>query len=150
MREIKFRAWNLDKRKFEDLSNIAIAPEDGKLLRANETDEFIYETGAFELMQYTGLKDKNGKEIYEGDIVKFHAFIEGGGLSGSHETDYNGKGIIEYRDDGMCFVINAKSPYENKNIDWLVQDTSNFGEECFEVIGNIYENPELLDKPIKE
>ncbi len=73
------------------------------------------------LMQYTGLKDKNGKEIYEGDIIVEYLL--------PNEYDY---GIIEYLDGS--FVINWKS----KMWQYLINVSRR------EVIGNIYENPELL------
>ena len=90
-------------------------------------------------MQSTGVKDKNGVEIFEGDAVTFHAF----GFNG-HETEYEGKGIITYRPDCMCFVIAAKE------CDWFVEDTSHFDEPCIEVIGNLYENPELPPPPTND
>ena len=117
MRTIKFRAWE-DGEMINDIT----------LFDANETRSGVP-------MQFTGLLDKNGKEIYEGDVVSFHAFT----FNGS-ETEYEGKGIVKYRPDGMCFVFEEKNDF-----DWMVRDTSNFGEACFEIIGNIYENPELLN-----
>jgi len=68
MREIKFRAWNnitkvmVDLKKITPLALSTNVQVDGL---------FIPFTEAYDLMQYTGLKDKNGKEIYEGDIIKF-------------------------------------------------------------------------------
>src|SRR3954462_12149155 len=65
MREIKFRVWNKDKREWE---RHAIGMSTSGELITNHNEDF-------ELVQYTGLKDKDGREIYEGDIVrfKFHA-----------------------------------------------------------------------------
>jgi uncharacterized phage protein (TIGR01671 family) len=78
-----------------------------------------------ELMQFTGLLDKNGKEIYEGDIV---ICING------HE------GVVEWEKSDCCFNVTG---YYNASNDY---PSMAFMEgQPFEVIGNIYENPELLE-----
>jgi uncharacterized phage protein (TIGR01671 family) len=110
-REIKFRAWMKKREKmtevftFEDFDENYFIPE-GVYIRD------------MTIMQYTGLKDKNGKEIYSGDLIKDQGFI--------------GKVIEDERVDGYCFTI--KFPKE-----WKWQ-----GNYDYEIIGNIYENPELL------
>ena len=90
--------------------------------RYNEKSEL-----RFELMQYTGLHDKNGKEIYEGDIVrKFNGII--------------GKVIYEHSE----FIIDVTN---NKELDYGRLDLI---ENLVEVIGNIYDNPDLLEKGAEE
>lgn len=80
-----------------------------------------------ELMQYIWLKDKNGKEIYEGDIVEYS--IEWG----YWHNDYTIKRTVEY-----------KEWHYNPFIHWHEEFTQKTYPECCEVIGNVYENPELL------
>ncbi len=76
------------------------------------------------LMQYTGLKDKNGVDIYEGDVVMFYIF-------GSHEQHV--KEII-YDEENLCFCLKYSQSLF----------TCQFSDE-FEKVGTIYENPELLE-----
>lgn len=81
--------------------------------------------------QFTGLTDKNGKEIYEGDIVAVWYFEPDAGTEDGWTTF---KAFVEYRENEMCFVINV----HGKKL--VNVDVSKF----VEVIGNIHENPELL------
>lgn len=125
-RDIKFRAWD---EKNKDMSVDLIPSE-------NYAD-------AFEgiLMQYTGLKDKNGKEIYEGDIVR-------GRTTDDYEFEYEKRNQKAYSvsevkwDDEMTGWIPFK--YFSTNGVNSLEDKFYETTEC-EVIGNIYENPELLD-----
>ena len=103
--------------------------EDGETLlkrNDNETNLFLFKQGEFNLMQSTGLVDKNGKEIFEGDIVNitkgFDNFMD--------EVFY---------DEELCSI--RLKGYSNDYCDFA--DWIREGFE-FEVIGNIYENPELL------
>jgi len=129
VREIKFRAWDTKKGCWTDTSSLGIRLDglaiglDEGFLRHNPADVIM--------MQYTGLKDKNGKEVYEGDIIE--------SLEEKRDSVRKGeRGKVVYCDYGFC----AESLPPD---DWDVMSPSfsiNVGP--IKVIGNIYENPELL------
>ena len=81
-----------------------------------------------ELMQFTGLKDKNGKEIYEGDIVEN---VLARGLSSAEVKWFRGGFVLQYNGDNCSLKDFARTKYELAG---------------YEIIGNIYENPELLSE----
>lgn len=108
VRAIKFRAWD---KNLEIMSRIIKIRDMGVVNK----EEII--------MQFTGLKDKNKKEIFEGDIVEFKGCIS----------------IVEFRKDIGAFITRLKSGLECYNF-W------EYDSSKFEVIGNIYENPGLLEE----
>ncbi|WP_461369504.1 YopX family protein [Candidatus Darwinibacter acetoxidans] len=121
MREYKFRAWSrLKKYMFEVNAMSQKAVEEMR-----DGMSFRYARDEVVLMQSTGLHDKNGREIYEGDIVRV---VGTPYYAPCGAVTYNGKEYGLLYDDGFC----ADFTWE----DW---------ERYFEVIGNVYENPELLE-----
>lgn len=117
MKELRFRAWD-GKKMIEDV----VPASESSIIEVYEYEHQYVEVEAVE--QYTGLKDKNGKEIYEGDIVEYTT----------------------------CYYGNEKR--HRKIVEWKEWDSDDFGEphnigffdlsECMEVIGNIHEDADLL------
>jgi uncharacterized phage protein (TIGR01671 family) len=127
MREIKFRAWDKSSKKM--LYNVAVL--NGKQVLPVQTSGNDYWDARFEtseniLMQYTGLKDKNGTEIYEGDIVK---------------DAYDNIQIVK-----ISFISHKsyEDCFAGFGFGFDTHDLEDFTEKV-EIIGNIYKNPELLD-----
>lgn len=85
-------------------------------------------------MQYTGLKDSNGVEIYEGDIVK-RTYLFDGAFDRLHT------GEVVYDEEYARYVISKPNKYINPKTEDLGNVLSD--KSAYEVIGNIYENPEL-------
>lgn len=135
-RTIKFRAWDKVSEEMLFLSDddcVHISTKGFTWLKGFN-EKMVADQGTAVLMQFTGLKDKNGKEIYEGDVCLFG----------------NDKTHISY-DENLCafrvFSVNSVRKA------WLVEDgfgITSFDEDMqkkeIEVIGNIYENKGLLDK----
>lgn len=121
-REIKFRIWNDYDKKMIHWN---------ELLEKNLANIFTIPSYDKWLMQYTGLHDKNGKEIYEGDIIKCKKYI------GGNFVDYCiEKGFVEFKDGE--FGLHRKQGYYQSLRKFIEYDYE------LEVISNIYDNPELL------
>ena len=124
MKEIKYRAWLKEKEMLVEVLGISFEEKYVRLpIESEPSDEYWwYETAwgfdEVELMQFTGLEDKNGVEIYEGDI-----------LINRHEED-TGEVVFE---DGSFF-------WETETFTQLLGEIN----DEIEVIGNIYENHELI------
>ena len=133
MKEIKFRAWNGNHMYYDDLT--VVGPDMG-------FNALIAKTGkTFNLMQYTGLKDKSGKEIYEGDVVLFVEDVIVETIEGHNRTEPEGNiGSVNFK-KGAYYI---QTP-GNTN-DFYSWGEQRFSWEELEIIGNIYENPELIEK----
>ena len=145
-REIKFRAWDKYKKQMyfvssidydifsQEIRTISIAHENGMCTAYNKNhNSEECDITALELMQSTGLNDKNGKEIYRGDII----IIICKQYFGGNFVDYCiEKGFVECKDGELG--LHRKQGY--------YQSLKKFFEHDYEIekIGNIYENSELL------
>ena len=129
MREIKFRAWdNVNKRMGYFLKGFVwcdeyytwnLSPDGGSIMDVPPGENIDF-------MQYTGLHDKNGREVYEGDIIS----------------------SIGERCKRI-FKISFDTVYDDDGLSWpcFTMPISEYGDETYEVIGNIHESPELLKGP---
>ena len=132
MREIKLRAWDKKLKRICKVYAISFKNERIVVYYESEDEPSNWlKLDRFILMQYTGLKDNNGKEIYEGDIVK--------NLS---EDGYPIRGLVFY-DDGSFKVTSSHADITNKNI-YDILDENLIEDNNMKIIGNKYENPELL------
>lgn len=150
MREIKFRAWtNIGSFKKPVQAMVYASLEE---LYGGELSDGTHICDSFALMQYTGLKDKNGKEIYEGDIVMYpdhedtyvDVGIGGHGIK-VNEVPINSFFPVEFRHAEFGIEV-KQATGERLTPQWysIANLNNELGQNQLENIGNIHENPELL------
>ena len=132
MREIKFRIWDKLAKQFITYDKgyqghyiLSLKGEFYNLQNGSGGDDYI-------VQQYIGLKDKNGVEIYEGDIIK---------LASAYYYLYE-EVVYEPQGSGFGFFMHDDENRDNAAFKFLSDWT---GSVCYEVIGNTFENPELLE-----
>lgn len=121
MREIKFRAWDEESKTMTNRPMSHDQESINNFFKRYELWRYCH------IMQYTGLKDKNGVEIYDGDVLAFDSRAWYGGMYSSGIADYVFK--VEQSETG----------------EWVGAGICTEWSTHCEVIGNIYENPELLE-----
>ena len=154
MREIKFRAWDKigkfmaylenvevigsgmseSSHRFAFDVNIQFSIPSIDMRGKYQEDKSFFDLSNIKLMQYTGLKDKRGKEIYEGDILKV--------FDDNEVIDETLK--VQWEEDGAGFNMVS---LDGKYLEWEYNPfTADFD---MEILGNIYENPELIPNHTK-
>jgi len=120
MREIKFRAWDKGKKRMYCGDEINSIHHSGilQIVIEEEKNDWMVMPGDYILMQYTGLRDKNGKEIHEGDVLSYE-------LKQGWEIFFE-DGCYYMMCDGHSFLLEKARA------------------QISEIIGNIHENPELI------
>lgn len=143
-REIKFRAWHIGEEKMCEVN--LLRPNNGAFLLGvmpsedqQVGDRFLViapddgrycDLAEFQLMQFTGLLDKNGKEIYEGDLLRMRIYMANDGWN-RHE--------VEIFSQGYAFWFKTLKYPGYTDCLWF-----HYNQSEREIIGNIYENPELI------
>lgn len=103
------------------------------------------------LMQSTGLKDKNGKEIFEGDILKFNDEWDDYCYEGYVDGSTEGINFVEIKRETTCFTFGKYQTSDSSLLYFMKDEYLSFEDLItdkdfeFEIVGNIYENPELLE-----
>ena len=127
MREFKMKAWLKKENKMVSIIGIDLNyqyiryTDDGNLFK---DDYKIAEFKDIELLQFTGVKDKAGQEVYEADVIKFNDGID------------DIYGLISYDDEDAVYCVS----YEN-----VTEHLLNMAGD-FEIVGNIFENPDLHEQ----
>ncbi|MGQ3503956.1 YopX family protein [Enterococcus faecalis] len=124
----KFRAWDKNTNDMVDVKTIDLE-KDGSIGCIVDYNGINLDVSECVLMQSTGLKDKNGVEIFEGDIVQYR------------DGEYSYLGIVKR--DCYQFFIDGIEP--DDNYDFIDVSNTFDGTSSLEILGNIHENPELLE-----
>ena len=132
----KFRAWHKEKKQMFDVAALFFS-RDGRMNVGNFVAGcFVehYKSDDVKLMQSTGLKDKNGKEIFTGDIVKVQttSIIDGSKL------DF--LAYVYFNEEYLAFLIKNLNPIG----DFASAKLQEYLKQNREIIGNIHENPEIM------
>ncbi len=137
MRPIKFRVWDKENKRWGSPNILEVWDESGKLepfsyIKTGKLNPLYQPIENYIIQQFTGLLDINGKEIYEGDIVK------------DLDKEF---GVIEFSNGS--FILNTQNrilPFWSVMIHNNMVYPRQMNTNTLEIFGNIFENPELIEK----
>lgn len=149
----KFRSWDKQRKEMWKVATLHIEDEYADLFKTNIYEKpFDNPWAKFEdliLMQSTGFKDNNDTEIFEGDVVNIHWFY----------ADFDPVELGAFENEEYAERVTVKKEFGNFGFWWEEADSwvdlatlamsSRLDEESFEILGNIYANPELLSSGIE-
>ena len=127
----KFRVWNKEQNRFHHSFCCDITASGTLVISQGiEGKKYIVDDDNYVVQQCTGLKDKNGKLIFEGDVIKYYF------------DDDNEDFIVKYSEKDLAFITETlDGKYQNNFIDYDIIPTKEY-----EIIGNTFENKELLNE----
>ncbi|WP_185434383.1 YopX family protein [Listeria booriae] len=148
MRPIKFRAWDEAEKRWLNIDEFFIF-YDGTIFLVTWLDDSVYDDAVtlgragenIKLVQYTGLKDKNGKKVFEGDILRVTEMSEGYKSAELEVKEF--KAPVVFDDYGWILYDKEDTGYPlvilDRTFDSIGTDTE------IEILGNLYDSPELLE-----
>lgn len=146
----RFRVWDVELKSMKEVMDIDYRLECVEL-SDSDGDTYIQGFSNIKLMQSTGLTDKNGKEIFEGDILKFNDEWNDYCYEGYIDGSIEGINYVEVERETTCFSF-GETKTSDSSLFYLINDEHLSFKELiedegfeFEIIGNIWEDGELLD-----
>ena len=139
--EFKFKVWDVENKEMLDLQDLQFNDITGEITIRTTMYSDYFTTDQMILLPYTGLKDKEGKEIYLGDILQLDEIGRKmfGGINGPLDREYQ---LVGFNDGGFMTGHNYSDPETMNTYLWIVRDNA-------KVVGNKYENPDLLTKDLE-
>lgn len=147
---LRFRAWD---KEFKEMVQVDALVFEEQIIKATYKNGNIVKEDLknYVLMQSTGLTDKNGKEIFEGDILKFNDSWNDFCYEGYVDGEIEGINFVEIESETACFVFGKTKISDSSLFYYTNEEHLTFQEIItdtsfeFEAVGNVWEHPELLE-----